>query len=102
MKLHEPLQLSAVFRTVAAAAQHEDHWIGGLQLRQPAMFARVIGKFVIRQYGSRNDIGSHRSIPPHIRGLDAVTDLAHGSESPRAAARRDRNRLSRPLESSAR
>jgi hypothetical protein len=59
MKLKKQFMLPAVLWTVTAPAEHENHWISSLQFGELAPLCRVIGKFVIGEYGPWNNVRSH-------------------------------------------
>src|ERR1700748_881806 len=61
MELNEPFGLPAILGTIAAAAEHEDHRIGSLQLGKVAMFSRVVVELVVRKHRPWNNVGPHET-----------------------------------------
>ena len=59
MKLHQSLCLTAVLRAKRSAAQHEDHGIRSLEIRQFLMFAGMIAQFIIGKDRPWRNVGSH-------------------------------------------
>jgi hypothetical protein len=59
MELHEAFGLAAVLGAKATAAEDENHGMLALQFGEFAALRGVIGKFVVRKDGARNDVGSH-------------------------------------------
>ena len=62
MELNQALVLPAVLGTEAAAAEHENHRMLPLHFGKPPALAGMVGKLIIREDGSWDDVGSHGEI----------------------------------------
>jgi hypothetical protein len=51
MEFHKQFRLAAILRAETAAAEDENHGMWSLQLGELAMFAGVVGKFVVGEDG---------------------------------------------------
>src|SRR5262245_48024902 len=63
MEFQKPVSLSAVLGAESAAAEDEHHGMLALQLGELPAFRRVIGKFVVGENGSWNNVRSHMKSP---------------------------------------
>ncbi len=63
MKLNEAFMLPAILGTKRSAAEDKNHGIGSLQFRELLAFRGVIGKLVVREDSSWNNVRSHRESP---------------------------------------
>src|SRR5215213_8387373 len=61
MKLNKPFVLPAIPGAEATAAEDERHRVLPLQVGEFSAFRGVVGKLVVREDGSRNNVGSHLS-----------------------------------------
>jgi hypothetical protein len=60
MEFKKPFSLSAVLGAETTAAEDKDHRMLALQLGEPPVLRRVVGKLVIWEHGSWNDVRSHK------------------------------------------
>jgi hypothetical protein len=60
MELNKPLSLSTVLGTETSAAEDENHRMLSLQFGELPAFRGVIGKFIVREDGTCNNVSSHR------------------------------------------
>jgi len=63
MKLQEPFVLPPVFRTVAAAGEHQHQGVASLQLREGAAHAALVRELVVGKGGSGHDVRAHGRTP---------------------------------------
>jgi hypothetical protein len=54
--LHEAFGLAAVLRAETAAAENENHGVWSLQFGELAAFRGVVGKLVVREDRTRDDV----------------------------------------------
>jgi hypothetical protein len=59
MEFDKPFRLPAVFRTVAAAAEDENHRMRPLQFGEFSTFRGVVGKLVVGENSPWDHVGSH-------------------------------------------
>ena len=60
MELKKPFSLSAVLGAETAAAEDKDHRMLALQFGELPALRRVVGKFVVWENGSWNNVRSHK------------------------------------------
>jgi len=60
VEFKKPFSLSAVLGAETAAAEDKDHGMLALQLGELPALRRVVGKFVVRENGSWNNVRSHK------------------------------------------
>jgi hypothetical protein len=59
VELHEPFGLTTVFGAETSTAQDQNHRMWSLQFGELPALSGVVGKFVIGENSSGNDVGSH-------------------------------------------
>ena len=62
VEFKKPVSLSTVLGAVAAAAEDKHHRMLALQLGELPAFRRVVGKFVVGENGSWNNVRSHMKL----------------------------------------
>ena len=62
MESKKPFGLPPVLGAESAAAEDEHHRMRALQLGEPAVFRRVVGKFVVGENGPWYNVGSHTKL----------------------------------------
>ena len=60
MELNTPFSLPAVLGAETSAAEDENHGMLSLQFGEPSAFRGVVGKLIVGEDSSGNDVGSHR------------------------------------------
>src|SRR5262249_11960979 len=73
MELNEPFMLPAVLGAVPSAAEQENHWIFSLQFGELPAFRGGVGKFVVREDSSWDDVRSHTQSSLHFDARRRVT-----------------------------
>jgi hypothetical protein len=63
VELNESFRLPAVLGTETSPAEDEDHWMLSLQIGELPMFRSVIGKLVVGERSSWNNVRSHINSP---------------------------------------
>src|SRR5215469_8608077 len=71
-ELNKPFRLPAVLRAVTSAAQDENHWMLFLQFGELPAFRGVVGKLIVRENRSWNDVKSHTK-PPQLDACGRAT-----------------------------
>ena len=59
MECNEPFSLPMVFGAETSAAEDENHWMFSLQFRELPAFRGVVGKLIVREDRSWNNVRSH-------------------------------------------
>src|ERR1700683_1138019 len=59
IELHKPFRLPAILGTETSAAEDENHRILSLQLGELPAFRGVVGKLIVGQDGTWNNVRSH-------------------------------------------
>jgi hypothetical protein len=59
MELNEHFNLPAIPGTVTSAAEDENHWILSLQFRELPSLCGVVGKLIVREDSSWDNVRSH-------------------------------------------
>src|SRR5262249_42098853 len=70
MKLNKPFSLPAVLGAEASPAQDKNHWMLSLQFGEFPAFCSVVGKLVVREDGSWNNVRTHKKSSTVIRVRD--------------------------------
>src|SRR5271165_5668293 len=60
MQLNQPFSLPAVLGTETSAAENQNHWMLPLKFGEPAVFRGVVGKLIVGEESSWNNVRSHR------------------------------------------
>jgi hypothetical protein len=60
IELNEQFGLAAVLGAETTAAEHENHGMWSLEFGELPAFRDVVGKLIVGEYGSGNDVRSHR------------------------------------------
>jgi hypothetical protein len=59
MEFNKPFSLPAVLGAETSAAEDENHWMLSLQLGELPAFRGVVGKLIVGEYSSWNNVRSH-------------------------------------------
>jgi hypothetical protein len=66
MEFNKPFGLPAVLGAVTSAAEDHNHGMLSLQFGESPTFRRVVGKFIVGEDSTGNNIGSHMQKPPFL------------------------------------
>src|SRR5271170_3932053 len=70
MELNQSFRLPAIFGAETTAAEDKNHRVWSLQVGELSAFGAMVGKLVVGEDGSRNDVSSHlRILTPSMRGV---------------------------------
>ena len=66
VELHQSFGLAAILGAETSAAEDKNHGMLALEFGELPVLPSMVGEFVIRKHGARNDVSSHGETPPQI------------------------------------